>query len=143
VCAQFLHAIFSHYIPGFDGKVAVSREANRIWPVSIPEKTDVFIANEIIDQLRNLLHRKLLQEKGRIQEFYNQMKYDKRRKSHGELSSSGEEPDEGDKGDEDITNAMFKELAEAKLRAQHRAKLREKARKERQAEMGSESSKRR
>jgi hypothetical protein len=91
VCAQFLHEIYSHYIPGFDGKVAVARDSNRVWPISLPEGTDVLIANKIIDRLRHLLHRKLVAEKSKIQEWYNEMRENKRRGSHGELSSSGED----------------------------------------------------
>ena len=103
-----MHEIYSHCIPGFDGKIAVAREANRAWPISLPEKTDVFIANKVINQLRNLLYRKLVEQKDRIQDFYNQMKHDKRRMSHVELSSSGEESDTGDKSDEDLTSNLSK-----------------------------------
>ena len=87
MCARFLEEIHSHYIPGLDGKKSVAREANRVWPVSLPEETDLFVANKIIDQLRDLLHRKLMEVDGKIQTFYDQMKHGKRT-SHGELSSS-------------------------------------------------------
>jgi hypothetical protein len=114
--------------------------------VSLPEETDVFIANKIIDQLRNLLHRKLMEERGRIQMLYNQMKHDKRRESHGELSSSGDESQkEEEEEEEDITGqaSMFMEdirLA-VKLRVEAMSKLRAEARAKHQAETGLESSK--
>jgi hypothetical protein len=85
VCARFLHEIYSCYIPEFDGNLSVAREANRVWPVSLPEETDIFIVNKIVDQLRDLLHRKLMEEDGKIQMLYHQMKHNKRRMSHGEL----------------------------------------------------------
>jgi hypothetical protein len=104
VCARFLHEIYSCYIPEFDGNLSVAREANRVWPVSLPEETDIFIANKIVDQLRHLLHRKLMEEDGKIQMLYNQMKNDKRRMSHGELSSSGDVSQE----DEDRIKMKFR-----------------------------------
>lgn len=94
MCARFLHEIYSYYIPEFDGNLSVAREANRVWPVSLPEETDIFIVNKIVDQLRDLLHRKLMEEDGKIQMLYYQMKHNKRRMSHGELSSSGDESHE-------------------------------------------------
>jgi len=121
VCAWFLHEIYSYYIPGFDGKVSVAREANRVWPISLPEKTDVLIANKIINQLRDLLHRKLVEEKGKIQMFYNQIKYDKRRMSNGELSSSGDESIREEE-DENIESSASNFMEErAKLRAEAKA----------------------
>ena len=76
MCARFLHEIYSCYFPEFDD-LSVAREANRVWPVSLPEETDIFIVNKIVDQLRDLLHRKLMEEDGKIQMLYNQMKNDK------------------------------------------------------------------
>jgi hypothetical protein len=110
--------MYSHYIPGFEGKIAVAREANRVWPISLPEETDVFIANKIVNQLRDLLYCKLVAQKNRIQEFYNQMKYDKRRKSHGELSSSGEESDkeESEKGKWVMVNSIVNFGAEYEIK---------------------------
>jgi len=93
VCARFLHEIYSCYFPEFDD-LSVAREANRVWPVSLPEETDISIVNKIVDQLRDLLHRKLMEEDGKIQTLYHQMKREKRRMSHGELSSSGDESQE-------------------------------------------------
>jgi len=66
-----LHEIYSHCIPGFDGKIAEACEANQVWPISLLEETDVFIANKIVNQLRDLLHRTLVAKKKSIQEFYN------------------------------------------------------------------------
>jgi hypothetical protein len=106
VCARFLHEIYSRYFPEFDG-LSVAREANRVWPVSLPEETDIFIANKIVDQLRHLLHRKLMEEDGKIQMLYNQMKNDKKRRmSHGELGSSGDESNE----EEENRNFFRKDL---------------------------------
>lgn len=128
VCAWFLHEIYSYYIPGFDGKVSVAREANRVWPVSLPKDTDVLIANKIIDRLRDLLHRKLVEESGKIQMFYNQRKHDKRRMSHGELSSSGDESIKEKKNIKSrVSKLMEERRAKAKLRAEAMAKLRAEA----------------
>lgn len=142
MCAWFLHEIYSRYIPGFDGRVSVAREANRVWPVSLPEETDVLIANKIIDRLRNLLHRKLVEEKGKIQVFYNQMKHDKRRMSHGELSSS---EDESIKKEEDrntkssVSELVEERRAKAKLRAEAKEKLRAEVRAKHEAETEAET----
>jgi hypothetical protein len=138
VCARFLHEIYSYYIPGFDGKVSVAREANRVWPVSLPKGTDVLIANKIIDQLRGLLHRKLVEEEGKIRMFYNQTKYDKRRTSHGELSSSDEsikEEEEEENIDSGVSKLVEEGRAKAKLRAEAMAKLRAEARAEARAKL--------
>ncbi|OCL00741.1 uncharacterized protein K441DRAFT_672377 [Cenococcum geophilum 1.58] len=132
VCAWFLHEIYSRYIPGFDGKVSVARESNRVWPISLPEQTDVPIANKIIDQLRDLLHRKLMQEDGKIQMFYDQIQHDKRRMSHGELSSSGDESIQDEEEEENIDNDVFKLVEEArakqKLKEEAMGKLKAEAR---------------
>jgi len=138
VCACFLHEIYSCYIPGFDGKASVAREANRVWPISLPEETDVLIANKIIDQLRGLLHRKLVEEEGKIRMFYNQTKYDKRRTSHGELSSSDEsikEEEEEENIDSGVSKLVEEGRAKAKLRAEAMAKLRAEARAEARAKL--------
>ena len=123
MCAQFLHEIHSYYIPGLDGKKSVAREANRVWAVALPEETDIFIANKIIDRLRDLLHYKLMQQSATIQMLYHQMKHDKRRMSHGELSSSGEESqkDEEDEDEEEIDSNVSKFLEKQRLRARLRA----------------------
>jgi len=137
VCAWFLHEIYSYYIPGFDGKVSVAREANRVWPVSLPKDTDVLIANKIIDQLRDLLHRKLMEENGKIQMFYSQRKHDKRRMSHGELSTSGDESIKEEKKNikSRVSKLIEDRRAKAKLRAEAMAKLRAEAKAEARAEL--------
>lgn len=132
VCARFLHEIYSRYIPGFDGRDAVARESNRVWPISLPEQTDVPVANKIIDQLRDLLHRKLVEEKGKIQMFYDQAQPDKRRMSHGELSSSSDgsiqDEEEEENIDSDVSKLVEERRAKAKLKAEAMAKLRAEAR---------------
>lgn len=137
MCARFLHEIYSHYIPGFDGKVSVAREANRVWPISLPKDTNVFIANKIIDQLRDLLHRKLMEEKGKIQMFYSQRKHDKRRMSHGELSSSGDESIKEEKKNikSRVSKLVADRRAKAKLKAEATAKLRAEAKAEAKAKL--------
>lgn len=131
MCAWFLHEIYSCYIPGFDGRVSVAREANRVWPVSLPKETDVFIANKIIDQLRDLLHRKLVEGKGKIQMFYNKVEHDKWLMIYDELSSSGDESIRDEEEEENINNDVFKLVEEgwenAKLRAEVKTELRAEA----------------
>ena len=104
-------------------------------------RQDVLVANKIIDQLRDLLYRKLVEGKGKIQMFYNQIKYDKRRTSHGKQSSSEDESiNKEDKNTASHVSKLVEERrAKAKLRTEAKAKLRVEDRAKHQAETGLES----
>jgi hypothetical protein len=88
-------------IPGFKGKNSLGHESNQVWPVSLLEKTDVLITNKILNQLRDLLHSKLIEEKSKINKIYIQMKKDKQWVSHNELSS-GDKSHKGERNNSDF-----------------------------------------